>query len=260
MFTRKGLSISLNGKRIPSLARRCAIKTSDPSNTIRKLCVPRGASGFSPRPGCMKAIGLRIWSPITRRTVTSEIAKEQGWYVVCNDRIILVADRTTRTGWTTGWHNEYAGFLGWVHYVAADPELLPWDSKKSGINESSEAHRESVAWLKTIADDFRSQKNKLRDRGGRQGGDQRPRATPSRASSTPQRQPDAAPDRGSPSASLLAPPNLPIPKRIPPYFISAKSRPHRRRSGRSRMRRQDWRSGTSPTVQRFSCAPSSRLS
>jgi hypothetical protein len=88
--------------------------------------------------------------------------------VVCNDRIILVADRSDRTGWTTGWHNEYAGFLGWVHFISEDPELLPWDSKKAGINASSDAYRETVGWLKGIADEFRAQKNRLRDRPGRQ--------------------------------------------------------------------------------------------
>jgi hypothetical protein len=91
-----------------------------------------------------------------------ELTKEYGWYVVCNDRIILVADKTKITGWTTSWHNEYHGFLGWAYYVSEDPSLLPWDSKKTGINSNNKAHEESLPILKGLADSYRTDNRKLR--------------------------------------------------------------------------------------------------
>ncbi|MCU1748369.1 ATP-binding protein [Pseudomonas sp. 6D_7.1_Bac1] len=92
----------------------------------------------------------------------AELTKEYGWYIVCNDRIILVADKTKTTGWTTSWHNEYHGFLGWAFYVCEDPSLLPWDSKKTGINSNNKAHEESLALLKSLADLYRTENRKLR--------------------------------------------------------------------------------------------------
>ncbi|MFZ5748732.1 MAG: ATP-binding protein [Pseudomonadota bacterium] len=201
IFTRKGLSISLNGKRIPMFGPAVRDRDVGPVKYATQIMRTEKGVRIFAEAGLHEDYRIKDLEADYDKNRHVEISKEQGWYVVCNDRIILVADRTTRTGWTTGWHQEYAGFLGWVHYVAADPELLPWDSKKSGINESSEAHRESVAWLKAIADDFRAQKNKLRDRGGRQRVDHRGAAS-SRESSTPLRQIDARPVGRSPSASL----------------------------------------------------------
>jgi hypothetical protein len=90
------------------------------------------------------------------------LTSEYGWYIVCNDRIILVADKTVTSGWTTSWHNEYHGFLGWAYYVSEDPALLPWDSKKTGINTHNDAHRETVVILKQLADNYRGINRKLR--------------------------------------------------------------------------------------------------
>ncbi len=202
IFTRKGLAISLNGERIPMFGPAVRDQDVGPVKYAKQIMRTEKGVRIFAEAGLHEDYRIKELEADYNKNRHVEISKEQGWYVVCNDRIILISDRSTRTGWTTGWHQEYAGFLGWVHYVAADPELLPWDSKKSGINESSEAHRESVAWLKAIADDFRAQKNKLRDRGGRRRGDHRPDADSTPTSSTTRRQPDATPVRQIPTASL----------------------------------------------------------
>lgn len=171
IFTRKGLAIRLNGIPIPLFGPVVRNRDVGPvKHALQVMQTPFSVKIFA-EAGLHEDYRIKGLEADYDETRHRAISNELGWYVVCNDRIILVADRTARTGWTTGWHNEYAGFLGWVHYVSSDPELLPWDSKKSGINESSEAYRESVAWLKVIADEFRAQKNRLRDRSGRQRAD-----------------------------------------------------------------------------------------
>lgn len=167
IFSTKGLEIRLNGQLIKPFGP--AVRTVDvgPVKYRNELMqTPSGVRIFA-EAGLHEGYRIKALEADCDESRHRLISGEQGWYVVCNDRIILVADMSERTGWTTGWHNEYAGFLGWVHYVAEDPELLPWDSKKSGVNASSDAHRRSVAWLKEIADQFRAQKNKLRNRKGR---------------------------------------------------------------------------------------------
>ncbi|MGH8601451.1 MAG: ATP-binding protein [Gammaproteobacteria bacterium] len=97
------------------------------------------------------------------KSIIKNLTPEYGWYIVCNDRIILVADKTKTTGWTTtAWHNEYHGFLGWAYYVSEDPSLLPWDTKKTGINANHQTHIEVLSSLKELADDYRSRNRKLR--------------------------------------------------------------------------------------------------
>lgn len=167
IFTRKGLTIRLCGQAILPFGPTVRAKDVGPVRHASQVMQTAAGVKIFAEAGLHEDYRLKglegDYDEMRHRAISNEL----GWYVVCNDRIILVADRTDRTGWTTGWHNEYAGFLGWVHYVSADPELLPWDSKKSGINESNEAHRESVSWLKGIADEFRAQKNRLRDRSGK---------------------------------------------------------------------------------------------
>ncbi len=103
------------------------------------------------------------------------LAEEYGWYVVCNDRIILVADRSKITGWKQ-WHPEYNGFVGWVHYVSKDPDSLPWDSKKTGIDTHSGAYVNTLFMLSEATKKFRTanrkrlKKNKAKKNGGTDGG------------------------------------------------------------------------------------------
>ena len=68
--------------------------------------------------------------------------KRFGWYVACNGRIVLAADRTSVTGWGTTdwpqWHYQYSGFMGFVLFTASDAAALPLTTTKRNVEESSE--------------------------------------------------------------------------------------------------------------------------
>ncbi len=72
-----------------------------------------------------------------------------GWYVYCNGRLVVDADKSITTGWgaDTGkssipdYHNQFAQFRGYVFLESADPTLLPYNTTKSGIDESSPMFR-----------------------------------------------------------------------------------------------------------------------
>jgi HSP90 family molecular chaperone len=61
----------------------------------------------------------------------AEIPKSDyyGWYVICNERIIISGNKTDRTVWGddgfSSWHPQYSGFLGLVMFDATDPLKLP---------------------------------------------------------------------------------------------------------------------------------------
>lgn len=65
-----------------------------------------------------------------------------GWYVVCNGRTVLRADRTGLTGWGNkfdsdripGYHHQYARFRGFVLFHSDKPDNLPWNTAKSGVD------------------------------------------------------------------------------------------------------------------------------
>ena len=66
-----------------------------------------------------------------------------GWYIFCNDRMVLEADKSYVTGWkTTGqdegsivkYHNDYAMFRGAIFFDADDSKKLPMTTTKTGID------------------------------------------------------------------------------------------------------------------------------
>jgi len=71
--------------------------------------------------------------------------KPYGWYVVCNGRIVLAANKTETTGWGADgwphWHSQYYGFLGLVMFTSAQTKLLPLTTTKRSVDVSSEVFR-----------------------------------------------------------------------------------------------------------------------
>lgn len=71
-----------------------------------------------------------------------------GWYVVCNDRVVLTADKTNLTGWGVGtvpsWHPQYFGFLGVVRFESDDPSKLPWTTTKRAVDQNSPIFRAAL--------------------------------------------------------------------------------------------------------------------
>lgn len=69
-----------------------------------------------------------------------------GWYVVCNGRIVLAADKTKVTGWGTEawpqWHPQYTGFIGIILFSSRRAELLPLTTTKRSVDETSDIYRQ----------------------------------------------------------------------------------------------------------------------
>jgi Histidine kinase-, DNA gyrase B-, and HSP90-like ATPase len=71
--------------------------------------------------------------------------RRYGWYVVCNGRVVLAADRTAISGWGTDdwpqWHPQYAGFIGIILFSSVNAVALPLTTTKRNIDDSSEVYR-----------------------------------------------------------------------------------------------------------------------
>lgn len=65
-----------------------------------------------------------------------------GWYLVCNGRVVVTAEKSSLTGWGVSgelpqFQPKHRGFLGIVFFSGDDPEALPWKTTKQGINSES---------------------------------------------------------------------------------------------------------------------------
>ena len=78
--------------------------------------------------------------------------REAGWYVYCNGRMVLDADRTRTTGWgepgmMPRFHNQYSRFRGATFFDSDDSTLLPWNTTKDGIDEGVPIFSEAYAFM-----------------------------------------------------------------------------------------------------------------
>ncbi|MGX2028900.1 ATP-binding protein [Methylocaldum gracile] len=85
-------------------------------------------------------ISVRIYSGIGKSDY-----KESGWYIFCNGRLVIKADKTPLTGWgykeaeadVPKAHPQYARFFGFVFFDSDNAGLLPWNTSKNGIDSES---------------------------------------------------------------------------------------------------------------------------
>jgi hypothetical protein len=93
-------------------------------------------------------VGARKDDPVWR-------AEVGGWYILCNGRGIVLADKTPRTGWGTSFLpsfvSKYRGFIGLVLFLAEDPERLPWTTTKTDINQESPVYQRALSRMATTA-------------------------------------------------------------------------------------------------------------
>ncbi len=82
--------------------------------------------------------------------------RSSGWFVFCNGRAVVAADKTQLTGWGIGatglplFQPKHRPFIGTVFFVSEDAEKLPWTTTKSGINEDSAIWQEAKRHMSAV--------------------------------------------------------------------------------------------------------------
>ena len=113
---------------------------------------------------------MKIWAGVIRRDQPRERsdAREAGWYVFCNGRMILKADQTITTGWgerragqrltedsevdssnkkkeelltVPKYHPQFSLFRGYVFFDCDDGGLLPWNTTKTDVDKDSPLYK-----------------------------------------------------------------------------------------------------------------------
>jgi len=90
-----------------------------------------------------------------------------GWFVICNDRVVLAADKSAATVWGhegfPGWHPQYNGFMGLCFFDASDPEKLPWTTTKRGVDAANPVYRRAVANMRRLTRTYTSYTDRRKD-------------------------------------------------------------------------------------------------
>lgn len=139
-FISEGLEIFVNGKRVDASELE-VYATSQLSPVVETFQITEGGD-----------------VPVDVRIVVGigdSIPRKAGWYVVCNGRVILDADRRPETGWgyveeyvdrptLPSFHNQFSRFRGIVYFDSDDSSRVPWNTMKTDVDE------DSIVWQKTF--------------------------------------------------------------------------------------------------------------
>lgn len=84
-----------------------------------------------------------------------EAEKRYGWYVACNGRIVLSADKSSVSGWGTEewpqWHPQYSGFIGIIFFISSNALALPLTTTKRSVDTTSEIFKRARPRMRELS-------------------------------------------------------------------------------------------------------------
>ena len=129
LFIAQGLAVILNGVSIPRHDWKLIADDQFSPEFLEKTY-----DGRAP-------LTARIYAGLGRSSPV-----DAGWYVICNGRLVLSADKSDKTGWgwppteidaltgTPRYHNQFARFRGYILFDSDDAGRLPWNTTKTDID------------------------------------------------------------------------------------------------------------------------------
>ena len=140
-YIRKHLTIILNGKPV-GYEQLKILESEDISPSYKKWDIGTGD----------KKVTVEIVVGFVSEE--SRSPRTAGWYIFCNGRLVLHADKSSETGWGKVfpfWNNQYAYFRGFVFFSSKNPSQLPWNTTKTQINTDSSIFRVVMLEMEKLA-------------------------------------------------------------------------------------------------------------
>jgi hypothetical protein len=97
---------------------------------------------------------VNIFAGLAPRIDSEWTSDKAGWYVLCNGRVVVSADKTELTGWgrhNPSFHSKHRGFVGIAFFFSKDPASLPWTTTKRGLNVESRVYQLARKEMSLIA-------------------------------------------------------------------------------------------------------------
>lgn len=124
LFIKSGIKIILNGEEL-SYSLPSFVTTEELDYTSKSIIVDD--------------VSVKVILGIT----PLEDRVPRGWYIFCNGRMVLEADKSHLTGWGThlaAFHPKWNHFLGLVSFSSTNVKSLPWSSTKWGVEQDSHVY------------------------------------------------------------------------------------------------------------------------
>ncbi len=159
----RGLAVKVNGVSLQPHTRKLV---ADPELApARRQLSLHGATG--------RAVTVDMWCGLGKPMSPKTARKEAGWYVFCNGRMLLEADKTTQTAWGNVdgeelpvYHAQFNDFRGYAYLDADDAADLPWNTGKTSLDTDHPVYRrvrQEMARLARPVVDYLNKRKKEND-------------------------------------------------------------------------------------------------
>lgn len=147
-FISSGLQISVNGQHIDAVSLFLLMTDDSQFRPGTDEFLHKNPDGIETKVRIIVGIGQS--SP-----------REAGWYVICNGRVVLEANRTNATGWglveessntiqVPSFHNQFARFRGIVSFDSEDSSCVPWNTTKTDVDQDNPVWQLSFTRMKEL--------------------------------------------------------------------------------------------------------------
>ncbi|WP_211467265.1 ATP-binding protein [Collimonas silvisoli] len=158
-FIASALKISINGTAINN--EEVGIRENGPFEIKRKSY--KTTDGVSINIECGQHRDHRFTAePDYNSDRNLPLTKQYGWTILCNDRAIVVSDKTPKTGWDGKFHTEFYGFVGLVRFVGPESDKLPWATTKIDVDLNNNAYQMALEDMRQFAEIWRKNANKAK--------------------------------------------------------------------------------------------------
>lgn len=99
-------------------------------------------------------VHVELFAGLAARREDDWQMERAGWYVLCNGRVVVSANKDQLTGWGTlgpQFVSKYRGFVGVAFFYSNLPGHLPWTTTKRGLNLESEVFQKARREMTTVA-------------------------------------------------------------------------------------------------------------
>lgn len=167
-----GLRIFLNGERISPLKHTWVISDPESDGMIEPYYFEGMINGIKTQitVGFANLSGLKSSADENNDASEGErlsrSSGESGISIICNDRVVLLNDKSERTGWGVSgvprFHNQYVGLVGRVNFWSDDPNRLPLTTTKRGLDYASSAYIHVASLLRDAIKIFTDLTNRMK--------------------------------------------------------------------------------------------------
>lgn len=154
-----GLAVKVNDVSLKAHVR--TLVTSEELAPARKTFKIKGQTGAP--------VEVELWCGLGKPEAKTSARAESGWYVFCNGRMLLQADKSPATGWGVeddesipAYHPQFNDFRGLAYLDATDAADLPWNTTKTALDTDHPVYRrvkqEMIAIARPVINYFNKRK------------------------------------------------------------------------------------------------------